>query len=382
MDHYKAYFPASYEASRQRFRAYLESVRQRWPQARLVTRPLAAEEGLSLDWIEAGANQTSQKALVFTLGEHGIEAFVGSAMLELFMQEFLADLDPDTTGLTLVHALNPWGMQHLRRVNAANVDLNRNFVTDARSLDPTTNPDYARVNDFLNPARPPASPMAAQLGFYFGLVQAVARLGMSRFRAATLLGQYRFERGIYYGGESVQEETRCVMDLFRQALTTSERTLLLDMHTGYGPRQRMSVVNSALEPRSSPELASLFGYPDVVKSDPSEFYAIQGDMIDYIYSLVRQVAPEKYLYATTFEFGTFGDSFGAVLRSLRTMILENQAYWYKAGFAGSDGLKAHIAAEMLEMFNPQAADWQARAIENGRAAFRGILKVEGYLLET
>jgi hypothetical protein len=369
------FFPANYETSRQRFRGYLERIRVRLPGAQLVTRPLAAEAGLSLDWIEAGPLQKKEKVLLFTQGEHGVEAFVGSAMLALFMEEFLPGLDPASTGLVLVHAINPWGMQHLRRVNAANVDLNRNFVWDEKSLDPTTNPDYARVNRFLNPPRPAAGALGMQLAFAGGLLREILRLGVARFRSATLLGQYRFSGGIYYGGETLQEETRSVMDLFRQAVTGYERILLLDMHTGYGPRYRMSVVNSAFEPRDSHELSAAFGYPNVVKSNPSEFYAIQGDMIDYIYTLAGRIAPEKHLYATTFEFGTFGDSFGAVLRSLRAMVFENQAYWYGVK---NEQLKTRLAREMMEMFNPQEANWQTRALENGRAAFKGILRAEGF----
>ena len=375
MDSISALFPTSYEESRQRFRGYLENIRARWPAAQLGSQPLAAEADLTLDWIEAGALQENEKVLLFTLGEHGVEAFTGSAMLALFVQEFLPALDPATTGLVLVHAINPWGMKHLRRVNAANVDLNRNFVWDQKGLDPTTNPDYTRAESFLNPPGQAGSMAGMQLAFVGGLVAILMKLGAARFRRSTLLGQYRFSRGIYYGGDALQEETLCVMELFRQAVAAYERLLLLDMHTGYGPRYRMSVVNSAFEARDSHKLKQAFGYPDVVKSDPAEFYAMQGDMIDYIYTLVSHVAPEKHLYAATFEFGTFGESLGAALRSLRTLIFENRAYWY--GVA-NDSLKTGIAREITELFNPPEPAWQASAIENARRAFRGILKAEGF----
>lgn len=142
-------FPDSYEVSRRRFRASLERVQRLWPAAKHVCRSLdPVEDDLTLDWIEAGALQKPEKVLVFTLGEHGIEGFVGSAMLELFIEEFLPNLDPSTTGLLLVHSINPWGMKHRRRTNANNVDLNRNFVWDENDLDPGLNLNYARINQF------------------------------------------------------------------------------------------------------------------------------------------------------------------------------------------------------------------------------------------
>ncbi len=368
-------FPASYTSSRLRFRGYLERLQARWPLARLVTRPLPGDPNLTQDWIEAVPRGKREKVLLFTLGEHGIEGFVGSAILDLFVNEFLPRIDPETTGLVLVHAVNPWGMAHRRRVNAANVDLNRNFVWNERDLDPTANPDYARISTFFNPRRPIKKQPARLFWFAEGLASRIRRMGAGRLKSAMLLGQYRFGRGVYYGGETRQPETLPVIDLFRSALESYPRILLLDMHTGYGPRHVMSVVNSVFERRTSKELKLDFAYPDVVKSDPTEFYAIQGDMIDYVYTLAKNIAPSKHLYAASFEFGTFGDSFAAALRSLRTVIEENCLHWYGAA---EEAAKERILTEYTEMFYPSDPAWQARAVENARRALRNILQAEGF----
>jgi hypothetical protein len=296
-------------------------------------------------------------------------------MLDLFIDEFLPHLDSRTTGLVLMHAINPWGMHNRRRVNAANVDLNRNFVWNERDLDPTGNPDYASACTFFNPHLPLEGTAARLLSFTAGLVSTILRMGAGRMKTAMLLGQYRFGSGIYYGGEARQPETLPVIELFQAALESYPSTLLLDMHTGYGPRRAMSIVNSAYERRSSGELKRDFGYPDVVKSNPSEFYAIQGDMIDYIYTLAKNAAPAKHLYATTFEFGTFGDSFAATLRSLRAIIDENCLKWYGAS---TPSVKDSVQQENTEMYNPSDPAWQSCAVDNARRAFEGILQAEGY----
>ncbi len=97
------------------------------------------------------------------------------------------------------------------------------------------------------------------------------------------------------------------MDLYRQALQAYDQILHLDMHTGYGPRYQMSLVNSVLETTTSQEFVQKFDYPLVVAANREEFYAIRGDMIDYVYALRNGEFPGKKLYATSFEFGTLGD---------------------------------------------------------------------------
>lgn len=373
------YFTESYAESRQRFRSYLGRVQMLWPEARLVTQPLAGtspEDDLTMDWIEAEPLEKKEKVLLFTLGEHGIEAYVGAAALGQFMVSFLPQLDPRTTGIVLVHAINPWGMQHFRRTNENNIDLNRNFVWDEQGLDPAINADYRRVNSFLNPGAAIRSRLGLELGFALGLVSRMLGIGINKFRRTILLGQYAFPKGVYYGGSAFQPETLAVRQLYQRAVSVYERILLLDMHTGYGPRYQMSVVNSAHETRSSEELKSAFAYPNVVKTNPSEFYSIQGDMIDYIYTLVQKTAPHKHVYGTSFEFGTFGESTRAVLRSIRATVYENRAYW--AGVQ-NPAVKEWIRDEYRELFYPSEAQWRKKALEDAVAAFQGILRTEGYI---
>lgn len=369
-------FPASYEESRTRFRQDIHRVRELWPNAQLGHHRLAGAEDLTVDWIQAGALERAEKLVLFTTGEHGIEAYVGSAMLYLFVEEFLPRLAPESTGLLLVHAINPWGMKHRRRTNGANVDLNRNFVWTPSALDRSFNPDYGRLEPWLNPRGPVGSLCLGNLVFLLGLLGHVASLGPRRVRHVTLLGQYRFPKGVCYGGDAIQEETQVLMDLYRGHMRDYGQIVHLDMHTGYGPRYQMSVVNSWMEPRDSADLEREFSYPLVVKSNPTEFYSIQGDMIDYVYTLACHEFPHKRLYATSFEFGTLGDSPSATLRSLRAAILENQVYWFGAR---DEGGRARVERDFQELFFPQEARWRARAVADARQAFQGILRAEGFL---
>jgi hypothetical protein len=180
---------------------------------------------------------------------------------------------------------------------------------------------------------------------------------------------------MYYGGNSYQDETRTLINLYRQTFSMFEHILHLDMHTGYGPRYQMSLVNSALETGSSQEFIKRFNYPVVVTANPEEFYAIKGDMIDFIYALRKNEFPEKRLYATSFEFGTLGDELFGLVHSPRAMIHENRQYWHGAA---NDQIREKIKHDFEELFNPSAADWRAKALSDADQAIEGILKAEGF----
>ncbi len=285
------YFPASYQASRARFRQNLSRVQRYWPTARLEHHTINPDEDLTIDWICADAMEDKRRQVIFTTGEHGVEGFVGSAILQLFLEEFLGSLDARRTGLLLVHAINPWGMHNWRRVNCNNVDLNRNFIWGPGGPDQNSNPDYRLLQGMLNPAGAVKSIPSATTIFALRLLEAQLKYGASRFKNAALMGQYHTPSGVYYGGSQLQPETRMLMELYEQHTRSCDHILHLDMHTGYGPRYQMSLVNSALESRSSVDFARNFGYPLVVKTNAAEFYPIQGDMVDWVYHYVQETTP-------------------------------------------------------------------------------------------
>ncbi len=373
-----ALFPSSYEASRTRFLSSRERVQRRWPQARLGQHRLAGDEDLTLDWLQADAVERQERLVLITTGEHGIETYVGAAMLQLFIDDYLDRLDPRSTGLLFVHAINPWGMKHKRRVNRNNIDLNRTFfwsATGAPPFDPAYNPDYPRLEALLNPAAALPPLWQAEPAFLFRLAAGMAQVGAGRLMTASTIGQYVQPRGIYYGGAEVQEETLAMMELYRQSFRQYAQVVHLDMHTGYGPRYQMSVVTSEHEPRTSATLRELFAYPLVVKANAAEFYSIRGDMIDYVYLLQRDAFPERRLFSTTLEFGTLGDTLFNHYRDLRTMVFENQVHWHGAASAA---LQRQVAADFEAMFFPHAPRWQAKAVADARQAYEGILRTEGY----
>ena len=137
-------FPTTYEESRARFLYDAELLRPRWIATRLETHSLEDFPELGIDWLWAEP-RTKETLVIVSTGEHGIEAYVGSAMLKIFMEESAPRLDAGKTGLLLVHAINPWGMKNYRKVNENGVDLNRNFIFDG-AFDSSINPDFSKLN--------------------------------------------------------------------------------------------------------------------------------------------------------------------------------------------------------------------------------------------
>src|SRR4030095_4127078 len=143
------YFPSSYEDSRASFLQSLDLIQQKWRSTPLESHPVKNFPELSIDWLWARANNKKTLVIIST-AEHGIEGYVGYAMMKVFVEEFAPRLNPENTGLLLIHGLNPWGMKYHRKVNENSVDLNRNFVID-ENFDSAINPEFHRVKDLINP---------------------------------------------------------------------------------------------------------------------------------------------------------------------------------------------------------------------------------------
>jgi hypothetical protein len=267
-------------------------------------------------------------------------------------------------------------MKYHRKVNGQNVDLNRNFIGDPAGFDPAFNPAARRMEALVYPQRKINAGIINRNWYVLRVLWAALILGRKTFMAGSLMGQYCFPDGIYYGSTGQEEETRVMLDLFRGLFAAYPRVLHLDMHTGYGPRYQMSLVNSPRQPASSQELSSRFHYPLVQKADPQEFYALYGDLVDYLYEVVQEFPRVQQFYTAACEFGTYGNSLAAGIRSLRTMVFEMQARRF--GAANPRSL-AWVEDQFDELYYPREARWREKALADMRQAFDGILAAEGFL---
>ena len=195
------YYTNTYAESRSKFRAILNSVQRVWSEASLTSYAIGAvEEDLTIDMIKTDPLSDKKRLVILSSGLHGIEGYIGAAIIQLFVHEILSALNPDDTGLILVHAINPWGMLHHRRVNENNVDLNRNFIFKQDKPPERINPAYDRAALIFNPVAPLRSVKNPLL--LLQLISKMLSMGPARFWEAFRFGQYRHLRGLSYGGKN------------------------------------------------------------------------------------------------------------------------------------------------------------------------------------
>ena len=118
----------SFSESRDAFKKTFKFYKKLYPQAEYGSLPLDINNNLTFDYVYFPAKKQNKKIWVMSAGVHGIESFVGSAIINWLFKEKIEELVDDQTGVLLFHCINPFGYENKRRVNENNVDLNRNFI--------------------------------------------------------------------------------------------------------------------------------------------------------------------------------------------------------------------------------------------------------------
>jgi hypothetical protein len=173
---------------------------------------MTVSKGLTTDVaIFRPPGSSDKRVLVHISGTHGPEGYLGSAVQYAALKHLAATgvykykNRKNLNGVKLptivfVHALNPFGFKHHRRVNEDNVDLNRNFLTpsewsEVRALDP----NYARQIDLAHVINPTTQPTSSnQLNNIYQLVMSgyyIAKYGMHTIKTAMVAGNYINPKG-------------------------------------------------------------------------------------------------------------------------------------------------------------------------------------------
>lgn len=160
---------------------------------------------------------------------HGAEGFCGSGCQIGWMAAGFQHELGDDTALVLVHAINPHGFAHERRVNEDNVDLNRNFRDYSQNA--PANPAYAEVHPHLIPTDwdgPAHKAADAAIAKY------IAERGERAFQSAVSTGQWDFPDGLFFGGNGPTWSHQAWRTIIRQHAKGARRIVHLDFHTGLG----------------------------------------------------------------------------------------------------------------------------------------------------
>ena len=371
---YSQAFFTTYDQTRQGLQALANRLREQGALVVTESYPIDADDGLYIDKIYLPAEEKMTNLILLTTGVHGVEGYIGAAMLEVFFQEVYTELDTKTTGVMVIANVNPYGMKYYRRYNENNVDLNRNFILDWADFDLASNREYPKVQSFLEPKGKIKNAFWHEVSFYLNLGVTAVTDGADTISDALLTGQYESPQGVYYGGNGDEASTVYLKDVFEKALDSAyDNVVHIDIHSGYGPRYNMVIFNSVYETMTEAETKEAFGYDYVISHDSEDFYATTGDTTDFFYRLAEQKRSDKQLFSTCFEFGTVGDDFFDTILSLKYTVDENRQHWYPS----NGTVAAEVVREnYMELFYPAETAWREKAVEDFVAATMGVLQAK------
>lgn len=339
---YQNFFSPDFHSARQDFHAAADKAQGDLHRLQLG---VADRNGapLSIDIAWFGSRQP-QRALIHVCGIHGVEGFAGAAV-QLALLDKLPAL-PEDNALILVNVLNPYGMAYLRRANENNVDLNRNFFFGTGGWQGAP-AGYAALDRFLNP---PYTPVRVT-SFHVRLLLAELSLGGAAIRQAVAGGQYDFPKGIFYGGNALEEEPKLYGEWLESHLTGVRELFVIDVHTGLGDYGKQSLfLRSDTDTQG---LSESLGLPLTTDSREAEVmgYEHEGGHS----SIYHQLLPEARTVCITQEFGTYNGR-----RLLRALRAENQHHHY------GDGQLDHWSKKKLKaMFCPDDERWHAQIVTQG-----------------
>lgn len=356
------FWPEDYFASRQKFielgqsiGAVMEShaVSARGPQSEL----------LSVD-VASVTSEEDKHLIIITCGVHGVEGFLGAAVQIEFLQMLAGRGKPADMGIVLIHAANPWGYAHLRRVDENNIDVNRNFIDS--STKPSTTPNgYAALDPVINSQQPPA--LSGELKYWqkaFGLI--VRNRGVGRLFATIAQGQYDFPKGVFYGGLKTGESCQLLQNLVTRFAADVDMVSVLDIHSGLGRSGTAMLIgntNTVSEDKRKRWIQKLYNKRTYLDNDANNAYDATGTFSLWCQKALRH---KRYLYLCI-EVGTVNP-----ITLFSAMRRENQAHhWAKLNSKAYYKTKNALRA----VFAPHSLRWKRKSITQAMDVVEKTMRV-------
>lgn len=345
--------PLTYDECRARFHHQAGRAGVVVDSSPIAARGPAGQE-LSIDVASLGRHDAS-RLLVIMSGVHGVEGFIGSALQCDLLGRARPDALPDDVGVLLVHAVNPWGMAWSRRQNESNVDLNRNWRRS--DVEPVQNPAY----DEVHPLACPDSPHLPDVDQLLAVAaELVAERGLPWVRDAITVGQYRHPDGLHYGGDRTEESTAIVESIARTRVADRERdlVLVLDLHTGHGPRGAITLLSDVPIGHPQDDFFRRHFTDVVVEATADNPDATTGTKSGQIANGIRDLLPDGRCWSTSAEVGTASD--------LEQLAATYRSHWVH--LHGDRSIPEHAAAlwEYRGCFTPYDPEWERQALTRGR----------------
>ena len=334
------YFSANYQEARSKFLNLAET--HHFSIQSYANKGAQAPDGsgLFMDVATLGPADASRLLVLFS-GTHGVEGYCGSGIQSALLGEgFFAELCVDLQ-VALVHAVNPYGFAHDRRVNEDNIDLNRNFIDFGNQV-PTDN-GYGDIHEFLVP-----NDWRAREDADKALAQYAKDRGQATFQQAASGGQYTHSNGVFYGGQKPSWSALTLISLVDALAANKQQAYFVDFHTGLGPCGfgEMIAAGSPAQVRRTFEF-----YGDYEVTDPDAGTSSSAPVQGTIAHGVERALSNVETYFLALEYGTL--SMKEVMTAVRA-----DNWLYGSGDVSSD-LGEQIKRQIRDAFYCDEAEWKS-----------------------
>lgn len=310
----------------------------------------AEGEPLAIDVALCGEADASSLLVVLS-GMHGVEGFCGSGCEVALLRDdsVAAAIAQARVAVLFVHAVNPYGFSHLRRVNEDNIDLNRNFRDFAGGSPP--NAGYAAVHSMVVPSTWPPSPENN-----VQVLDYVKRHGVLALQATVSRGQCEFPDGLFYAGRAPAWSNTVLRDVLARYGARRGRLGWIDIHTGLGPRGHGEKIHSGPnDPTMIARNRAWYG------DDVTTFYdgsSSSAELTGVSFHAALDACPQAEFTGIGLEFGT--QPYQDVFQALRA------EQWLANHPDEGAALRSTIKRQMRAAFHDECDDWKGMVYGQAR----------------
>jgi hypothetical protein len=352
-----AAFSKSYAEARQKF---LNAAQQANLEVESHIHPEKGRDGeaLAMDVVREGPAD-AKHVLLISSACHGVEGYCGSGVQidALLSTEWHQAVAQSGVAVVYVHALNPYGFSHVRRVTQENVDLNRNFHDFSKAL--PENPAYKEIQHLLLPEVWPPNEANLQ-----ATQQYILEHGMPKLQAAVSQGQHHDPKGLFFGGQAPTWSNQTIRKVLRQHGGSAQKFAWIDLHTGLGPsgvgeRIYAGANDAAAIARARQWWGS--GITSIYDGSSSSAF-----LTGLMWMSVQDECPQAEYTGIALEYGTLPPK--EMLMALRA------DHWLHLHPEAPEDLKKSIKAQIFQAFYTDTDVWRDQIIMQAREAMHQAVK--------
>ncbi len=346
-------FSTSYSEARQKF---LQAAQAAGLHVESHPHPLPGRDGeaLAMDVVLDGPAD-AKNLLIVSSACHGVEGYCGSGVQVHALQDsaWRAAAKENHVAVLYIHALNPHGFSHVRRVTHENVDLNRNFQDFSQPL--PVNEAYREVEPLLLPEVWPPNAANQQ-----ATVDFIAQHGMVGLQAAVTRGQHQYPDGLFFGGTAPTWSNLTLRHVLRQHGQRAERLAWIDLHTGLGPNGVGERIFACADDAAALQRARAWWGANVTSIyDGSSTSAF---LTGLMWISAYQECPQAEYTGLAMEYGT--QPMEQVMMALRA------DHWLHKHPEAPAAQKAQIKQDLMDAFYTDTDAWRSQILAQAQDAMR------------